>query len=317
MTVEKLIEKLKQQTKTELIELLIKVHSAGDKNIKEMIEAKKIDPQQFYSSGDIVELIVVRPLNTALQCKILKTGEKVTLRKNEFEIPGETITVEVSKHWKNRNTTYMSGKKINREFNISHLNLQPLSIRKYEPVSRSEFMLSDEEPKELRDLYKSLFPQKEYTQYEMESIVPGYDNEDIESDPIYMAVELMNLMNDSEAIDILLNLLEKDLRCIDAYSYLGDIHLPADENSPYVDTAIGYYKAGVTVGDFFLGTGFDGLLPWNATENRPFLRSLYGYGYCLMKSSKKEDALAVFLRMLKFDPNDSQGVRFLIEELKQ
>ena len=115
MTIEQLTNKLKKQTKQELIELLTEIHSIGNEEIKTLITKVKPESDIFFSPGDKVELLVIRPLNTALKCKILKTGEMVTFRKNRFEIPGETITVKVTKHWKNRNTTYISGERINRE----------------------------------------------------------------------------------------------------------------------------------------------------------------------------------------------------------
>ena len=173
-------------------------------------------------------------------------------------------------------------------------------------------MQPDEQPVEIRDLYESLFREKEYTQYEMDSIIPGYDYEDMDSDPICIAIDLKNERNKSEAIDILLKLLEKDFRCIDAYSHLGNFHMPDDENSPFIDFAIDYYKAGVEMGEFFLGENFEGQLPLGMIDNRPFLRSLHGYGLCLMRSGKKEEALAVFKRILKFSPMDNLEVRFLI-----
>ena len=107
-------------------------------------------------------------------------------------------------------------------------------------------MQPDEQPVEIRDLYESLFREKEYTQYEMDSIIPGYDYEDMDSDPICIAIDLKNEGNKSEAIDILLKLLEKDFRCIDAYSHLGNFHMPDDENSFYLRIGGPTLTGGVT-----------------------------------------------------------------------
>ncbi len=53
-------------------------------------------------------------------------------------------------------------------------------------------------------------------------------------------------------------------------------------------------------------------LHWNNLENRPFLRVIHCYGLELMKEQNFEKAIKEFEFILKINPNDNQGVRYLI-----
>jgi hypothetical protein len=81
-------------------------------------------------------------------------------------------------------------------------------------------------------------------------------------------------------------------------------------------SAIRHYEVGVRIGELSLGPGFGGLLPWGYLDNRPFLRCLNGFGLCLWRLSRFAEAERVFDRMLGLNPNDNQGVRFLIDKVR-
>ncbi len=53
-------------------------------------------------------------------------------------------------------------------------------------------------------------------------------------------------------------------------------------------------------------------LIWPDLPNRPILRSLQSYGLELMKEQKFEEAIEEFDRILRLNPGDNQGVRYLI-----
>ena len=65
-----------------------------------------------------------------------------------------------------------------------------------------------------------------------------------------------------------------------------------------------------------LGKNFEGLLPWGMIDNRPFLRCMNGFGLCLWRLDRFEEAARIFERMLWLNPSDNQGVRFLIDEVR-
>ena len=100
-----------------------------------------------------------------------------------------------------------------------------------------------------------------------------------------------------------MDLCQADLRCLDAHSHLGNFvfdHRPKD--------AIRHYEVGFRIGELSLGESFDGVLPWGWIDNRPFLRCMHGYGLCLWRLGRFEEAGRVFNRMLWLNPSDNQGV---------
>lgn len=51
---------------------------------------------------------------------------------------------------------------------------------------------------------------------------------------------------------------------------------------------------------------------WGTFESRPYMRALQGMGLTLWKQGRLEEAKDIFLKMLKLNVNDNQGVRYLI-----
>ena len=115
----------------------------------------------------------------------------------------------------------------------------------------------------------------------------------------------------AEAKKILMELCRADLRCLDAHSHLGNFvfdHWPQN--------AIRHYEVGLRIGELSLGDDFSGVLAWGLIDNRPFLRCMHGYGLCLWRLGRFDEAESIFQQMLWLNPSDNQGVRFLIDEVK-
>ena len=109
----------------------------------------------------------------------------------------------------------------------------------------------------------------------------------------------------------MIELCRADLRCLDAHSHLGNFvfdHSPQD--------AIRHYEVGFRIGELSLGNDFNFVLPWGLIDNRPFLRCMHGYGLCLWRHERFDEAECIFNRMLWLNPTDNQGARFLIDEVK-
>jgi hypothetical protein len=100
---------------------------------------------------------------------------------------------------------------------------------------------------------------------------------------------------------------EADLRCLDAHAHLGNLSFRLSPR-----WAIGHYEVGVRIGELCLGDAFDGVLDWGLVDNRPFLRCMKGYGLCLWRLERWDEAYRVFERMLWLSPSDHQGIRFLL-----
>lgn len=76
--------------------------------------------------------------------------------------------------------------------------------------------------------------------------------------------------------------------------------------------ALRHYAVGVRIGELSLGEGFDGVLRWGFVDNRPFLRCTQGYGLCLWRLGRWDEAARIFDWMLWMNPSDNQGIRFLL-----
>jgi hypothetical protein len=147
--------------------------------------------------------------------------------------------------------------------------------------------------------------------FEMEQVIPGADPEDFDSDPIVEANELNAAGDRAGARELLMNLLARDLRCLDAHAHLGNLAfdlLPGQ--------ALRHYEIGLSIGAFSLGKTFDGVLPWGLIDNRPFLRCLHGAALCWWRLRKTREAAAAFRKMLWLNPGDNQGARFDLQAVE-
>jgi tetratricopeptide (TPR) repeat protein len=106
----------------------------------------------------------------------------------------------------------------------------------------------------------------------------------------------------AEAHEILMDLCQADLRCLDAHAHLGNFVF---DRRP--QEAIRHYEVGVRIGELSLGDGFEGVLPWGHIDNRPFLRCLRGHGLCLWRLNRFDEAARVFERMLWLKPVRQPG----------
>jgi tetratricopeptide (TPR) repeat protein len=54
---------------------------------------------------------------------------------------------------------------------------------------------------------------------------------------------------------------------------------------------------------------------WGILESRPYMRALHGLGLTAWKQGRLEEAIGIFRQMLKLNPNDNQGARYLMGPL--
>jgi hypothetical protein len=103
-----------------------------------------------------------------------------------------------------------------------------------------------------------------------------------------------------------------ELRCIAARWLLASIAfrvLPTE--------ALRYHESGVRIGELSLPRDFRGVLPWSWPGNRPFLRCLLGYGLCLWRLKRFDEALPVLEPLLRLDPADHQDVRAIFDAVER
>lgn len=96
--------------------------------------------------------------------------------------------------------------------------------------------------------------------------------------------------------------------CADAYNLLAD-----EAKTP--EEARDLYLRGVEAGQLAIGPEgfeeFDGHF-WGFLETRPYMRARQGLATTLLRLGEEDAALEHFRAMLKLNPNDNQGIRYLL-----
>ncbi len=97
--------------------------------------------------------------------------------------------------------------------------------------------------------------------------------------------------------------------CADAYVLL------AEEDAKSVEQELTYYQKGVEAGELALGKeGFEEYAGhfWGFLETRPYMRARAGLASVLWRTGRHRDAIGHFREMLKLNPNDNQGIRYVL-----
>lgn len=97
--------------------------------------------------------------------------------------------------------------------------------------------------------------------------------------------------------------------CADAYNLL------AEETATSLDEAIELYTKGVEAGERALGEeGFEEFAGhfWGFLETRPYMRARFGLASSFWQAGKKEEAVEHFKAMLELNPDDNQGIRYIL-----
>jgi hypothetical protein len=260
----------------------------------------------------VVELIVLSVKDRVARCRPLGIDRVITYRPNRLwgMVPGEIIRVKPRKQWSYAGHPYLSGEIESTRIDAAALGLVPLRLEDmgiWEP--KEHYWGEKNEP--IEEWAKPIIAWGPRPEFEMEQVLPGADPEDPFSDPITDSTDLMDAGDGLGAKKILMGLCESDLRCLDAHAHLGNFLF---DSMP--EHAIRHYEVGLRIGELSPGDDFDGLLPWGHIDNRPFLRCLHGYGLCLWRLGRFEEAGRVFERMLWLNPSDNQGARFLVQPVK-
>ena len=259
-----------------------------------------------------VELVALSVKERAARCRLLGSDRVITLRASRLweVVPGALAMVKPRKQWRYAGHPYLSGEIQSTRIDVKVLNLVPLGLEdmgQWDP--KEEYWGEEGEP--IEEWARPIIACGPRPMFEMEQALPGQYPDDPFHDPITRSNDLKDAGERADAAKILMELCEADLRCLDAHSHLGNLvfdHRPQD--------AIRHYEVGLRIGELSLGDDFNGVLPWGLIDNRPFLRCTHGYGLCLWRLGRFDEAERLFERMLWINPSDNQGVRFLIDEVK-
>lgn len=259
-----------------------------------------------------VELVALSVKEQAARCRLLGSNRVITLRASRLweVVPGALVMVQPRKQWRYAGHPYLSGEIQSTRIDVKSIDLMPLGLVDmglWDP--KEEYWGEEGEP--IKEWAKPIIACGPRPMFEMEQVLPDQDPDDPFNDPITRSNDLKDAGERAEAEKILMELCQADLRCLDAHSHLGNLvfdHRPQH--------ALRHYEVGLRIGELSLGDGFNGVLPWGLIDNRPFLRCKHGYGLCLWRLGRFDEAERVFERMLWMNPSDNQGVRFLIDAVK-
>jgi hypothetical protein len=262
--------------------------------------------------GKPVELVVLAIKELAARCRLMGSERNITLRASGLwnAAPGVIVTVIPQKNWRYAGHPYLSGEILSTRIDVHALNLTLLKLEDmgmWNP--EEEYWGEEDDPVE--EWAKPIIAHGVRPMFEMEQVLPDADPDDPFDDPITRSNDLKDAGNRTEAVILLMELCQADLRCLDAHSHLGNF---AFEHTP--QHAIQHYEIGLRIGQLSLGDDFNGVLPWGLIDNRPFLRCMHGYGLCLWRLGRFDEAQHVFHQMLWLNPSDNQGIRFLVDEVK-
>lgn len=268
--------------------------------------------------GNLIDVVALAVKTRGIRCKVVSTGQPITYRKVFDEVEGEILTILPSKVWRYRKTHFMTGEIQSKRIDIRALNLEPLGIiEQWNWDPEQEYWGESDDP--TFKYFKPIIDGGARKSFEMEQVIPFQDPENFDSDPIIEAADLYQFGDSEGALKIIEKLLVEDLRCIDAHAHLGNWEFSRsnDHYRPIIDKAKKHYQVGMNIGELSLGKDFDGLLPWECINNRPFLRCMHGYGLSLWRLGFAAEAREIFSRMLWLNPTDNQGVRFLIADIDE
>ncbi|MGL5667330.1 MAG: tetratricopeptide repeat protein [Shewanella sp.] len=95
---------------------------------------------------------------------------------------------------------------------------------------------------------------------------------------------------------------------IDLHAHLSFALLEQNKPKKALDAAL----AGLAVGNSLIPEGFNGVIEWGYLKNRPFFRTLHGAVLAYVRLQRHKDAVTLIDKMLAYNPNDNQGVRYLL-----
>ncbi len=119
-------------------------------------------------------------------------------------------------------------------------------------------------------------------------------------------------MNPGKRIALAHEALALSPNCADAYVLL------AEEEADTIRRALDYYQQGVAAGERALGKDFfeeNAGDFWAILETRPYMRARQGLADALWRLKRQDEALEHYRDMLRLNPGDNQGIRYLLLSL--
>jgi tetratricopeptide (TPR) repeat protein len=148
--------------------------------------------------------------------------------------------------------------------------------------------------------------ENEQNGYEFTEYVSYEEGADFEG-----ALETLRSGQHETAAQLLREFIKRFPYHIDSYHHLGIIETDLGHRG----RALKYFEMGYRIGLQSVPENFAGRLPWVHLENRPFLRAAHGFGLALERERRHLEAVDVYEQILALNPDDNQGIRYLLPSL--
>jgi hypothetical protein len=269
-------------------------------------------PAQDLTVPDLgpVTVAVLKVNDRSARVRAIGSDEQITLRAGFIRelVPGMVAQATFRKRWTHRGFQYATGDLRDARIDIPALGLEPIPVRDYGP----------EDERTGREPFRSPDPYARFWRKSTAKLKPGLEFHEVtwrgsgeEETPVTDASRMIGRGEIDQGCKILEKVLCQDLRCIDAHVHLGNV---AFDRSP--GEALLHYEVGVRLGEHALPQDVDVFLAWGRLYNRPFLRALHGWGLSHWRLGHKREAKQIFEQILRLNPNDNQGVRYLWRDVR-
>ena len=115
-------------------------------------------------------------------------------------------------------------------------------------------------------------------------------------------------LREKQYLGALKKLVEQHPWFIDGHVHIGNV---LHEHGEF-KRALLAYERGYALGTAALPAGFTDHIPWGHLDNRPFLRAAHGIALSQSKLGRHAESIEMLERMLVWNPEDDQGVRFVV-----
>ncbi len=95
---------------------------------------------------------------------------------------------------------------------------------------------------------------------------------------------------------------------VDGHAHLGN----AIYEEGRFEQALESYRSGFSLCMTVLPASFEAFIEWGHLENRPFLRAAHGIALCQLELGRSGEGLSMLERILAWNPDDHQGIRYFI-----
>lgn len=186
---------------------------------------------------------------------------------------------------------------MSKKKNTDRMNTEKDLAKLMEEIKKQDFKSTDE----LNDFMSNLMGQS------LDDLPERTDKKGRSQDLVFEAYE----QTVTKGKKLVKQALELDPNNADAYNYLASIEKD-------IDKAITQYEKAIKAGEKTLGKKFfkeEKEYFWGMLETRPYMRAKAGLADCLYAKKEVGKAIEIYEEMLELNPNDNQGIRYLLSTL--